>query len=515
MSEKKSLKVNFIMNTILTMSAFVFPLISFPYVSRILLPEGTGKVSFATSLISYFVMFAQLGIPTYGVRACAKVRDDKHLLSKTAHELLIINLVMMVVSYALLFPMIFFPNFLRGVLLSIDCGSGFWAWIVNVLLWLCEAVSRLYDDRALLLIISTTIFFTTIGMEWLYKALEQYTYIALRSIIFKAVALLAMFLLVHEKKDYVIYGGISILASSASFVMNFFHARKYIFMRPMGGYDFRPHLKAVMVFFAMSCASTIYTHLDTVMLGFMDTDTTVGYYNAAVRIKNILVSIVTSLGTVLLPRAAYYVEHKLWDQFRDISRKALNFTVVAATPMMLYFILFARDGIFLLSGEEYAGSILPMQLAMPTLLFIGISNILGIQILVPMGKETSVLWSIIAGAVVDLVLNIVLIPTFGASGAAAANMIAEGTVMVVQIVMLRKEVMPSLKKIQYWKVLAALAVGAAASFWVASLRLGSFLSLALSAVLFFAAYGATLLITGERMLRDLVGQILRKFRGGH
>ena len=484
MSEKKSLKVNFIMNTILTMSAFVFPLISFPYVSRILLPEGTGKVSFATSLISYFVMFAQLGIPTYGVRACAKVRDDKHLLSKTAHELLIINLVMTVISYvALAGALIFVP--------------------------------RLREDRLLYIVVSLTIFFTTIGMEWLYKALEQYTYIALRSIIFKAVALLAMFLLVHEKKDYVIYGGISILASSASFVMNFFHARKYIFMRPMGGYDFRPHLKAVMVFFAMSCASTIYTHLDTVMLGFMDTDTTVGYYNAAVRIKNILVSIVTSLGTVLLPRAAYYVEHKLWDQFRDISRKALNFTVVAATPMMLYFILFARDGIFLLSGEEYAGSILPMQLAMPTLLFIGISNILGIQILVPMGKETSVLWSIIAGAVVDLVLNIVLIPTFGASGAAAANMIAEGTVMVVQIVMLRKEVMPSLKKIQYWKVLAALAVGAAASFWVASLRLGSFLSLALSAVLFFAAYGATLLITGERMLRDLVGQILRKFQGGH
>ena len=481
MSEKKSLKVNFIMNTILTMSAFVFPLISFPYVSRILLPEGTGKVSFATSLISYFVMFAQLGIPTYGVRACAKVRDDKRLLSKTAHELLIINLVMTAVSYVLLaLALIFVP--------------------------------RLREDRLLYIVVSLTIFFTTIGMEWLYKALEQYTYIAVRSIIFKAISLVAMFLLVHEKKDYVIYGGISIMASSASFVMNFFHARKYIYMRPMGGYDFKPHLKAVAVFFAMSCASTIYTHLDTVMLGFMDTDTTVGYYNAAVRIKNILVSIVTSLGMVLLPRASYYVEHKLWDQFRDISRKALNFTFAAATPMMLYFILFARDGIFLLSGEEYAGSILPMQLAMPTLLFIGISNILGIQILVPMGKETSVLWSIIAGAVVDLILNIALIPAFGASGAAAANMLAEGTVMVVQIVMLRKEVLPSLGQIQYWKVLVALAASVGASFWVSDLGLGSFLSLALSAVLFFAAYGAVLLITRERMICEVLGQMLGKFK---
>ena len=481
MSGKKSLKVNFIMNTILTMSAFIFPLISFPYVSRILLPEGTGKVSFATSLISYFVMFAQLGIPTYGVRACAKVRDDKRLLSKTAHELLTINLVMTAISYAALAVALIF-------------------------------VPRLREDRLLYIVVSATVFFTSIGMEWLYKALEQYTYIAVRSIIFKAVALVAMFVLVHEKEDYVIYGGISILASSASYVMNFFHARKYIYMRPMGRLDLRPHLKAVMVFFAMSCASTIYTHLDTVMLGFMDTDTTVGYYNAAVRIKNILVSIVTSLGTVLLPRAAYYVEHKLWDEFRDISRKAMNFTLAAATPMMLYFILFAQDGIFLLSGEEYAGSILPMQLAMPTLLFIGMSNIFGIQILVPMGKETWVLGSIICGAVVDTVLNVTLIPPFGAAGAAAANMIAEFTVMLVQIVMLRKEVLPSLRKIQYWKLGLGLLAATGASFWVAALPLGSFFSLALSAVLFFLAYGLVLLVLKERLVCEVLGQMLHKFK---
>ena len=488
MLEKSSLKRNFIMNAILTMSSFIFPLISFPYVSRILLPEGTGKVSFATSLIAYFVMFAQLGIPTYGVRACARVRDDKEKLSRTAHELLIINLVMTAVSYAVLaLALIFVP--------------------------------RLRQERLLYIVVSFTIFFTTIGMEWLYKALEQYTYIAVRSIAFKVVALVAMFVLVREKEDYVIYGGISILASSASYVTNFFHARRYIFMKPLGGYQFRPHLKAVMVFFAMSCASTIYTNLDTVMLGFMDTDTTVGYYNAAVRIKNILVSIVTSLGTVLLPRASYYVEHKLWDQFRDITRKALNFVFVAATPMMLYFILFARDGIYLLSGPEYAGAVLPMQIAMPVLLFVGISNILGIQILVPMGRELSVLWSIVAGAVVDLVLNALLIPRFGAAGAATANMVAEGAVMVVQLVMLRKEVLPSMKKIQYWKIGLALAAGVAASWWVNGLdlsrwgqTLGSFLSLALSAVLFFAAYGLTLLVAREPLVRQVLGQILGKLK---
>lgn len=480
--EKKSLKLNFIMNALLTMSAFLFPLISFPYVSRILLPEGTGKVSFATALINYFLMFAQLGIPTYGVRACAKVRDDRRKLTRTAHELLIINLVMMLIAYAALFAALIF-------------------------------VPRLRAERTLYLVVSLTILFSSIGMEWLYKALEQYAYITLRSLVFKLVALGAMFALVRARKDYVIYGAITIFASSASSVMNFIHARKYIDFRPVGGYGFRPHLKAVAVFFAMSCASTIYTNLDTVMLGFMASDTTVGYYSAAVRIKNILVSIVTSLGTVLLPRAAYYVEHRQLAQFRDISRKALNFVFVAAVPMMLYFILFARDGIFLLSGDSYAGSILPMRLAMPTLVFIGLSNVLGIQILVPMGKETWVLGSIIVGAVVDVVLNILLIPAYGAAGAAAANMIAEGTVTGVQLVMLRREVGSSLKTIQFWKLVPALAIAAGASVWVAGLGLGSFLSLALSGCLFFAAYGLTLLVLRERLVTEVLGQMLRKFKG--
>lgn len=481
MAEKKSLKVNFIMNAVLTMSSLLFPLISYPYVSRILLPEGTGRVDFATSLIAYFLMIAQLGIPTYGVRACSKVRDDRHLLTKTAHELLIINLVMSVVSYAaLLLALIFAPP--------------------------------LREDRALYLVVSLTIIFNAIGMEWLYKALEQYTYITVRSVAFKVVSLAAMFLLIHEKDDYVIYGGITILASSASYLMNFFHARKYISLRPVGGYEFKPHLKAVAVFFAMACASTVYTNLDKVMLGLMATKVDVGYYGASVRIKSILVSIVTSLGTVLLPRASYYVEHKQMEQFHQISRKALNFVFVAAVPLMLYFMIFAKQGILLLSGEEYAGAIFPMQLIMPTLLFIGLSNILGIQILVPLGREKTVLWSIIAGAVVDVILNAVTIPVYGAAGAAAATTIAEGVVLIVQIVALWDDAISAFRKVQFWKIGLGLLAGSAASFWVANLQLGSFWALALSAVLFFGGYGIVLLVLKEQLLWDVLSQFLGKIR---
>lgn len=350
MGKQKSLKLNFVMNAILTMSQFVFPLITFPYVSRILLPIGTGKVSFATSIVSYFTLFAQLGIPTYGIRACAKVRDNREELSKMVQELFIINLMMSALAYVVYFAAIYY-------------------------------VPRFRQDKDLFLIVGLTIFFNAIGMEWLYKALEQYTYITVRSIIFKFIAIVAMFLMVHEQSDYVIYGGISILASSASNIFNFFHIHRYINIKPVGHYNFKKHLKAIVIFFAMSCATTIYTHLDTVMLGFIRTDADVGYYNAAVKIKTILVSIVTSLGVVLLPRASYYVEHSMMDEFYRITKKAINFVFLIATPMMIYFMLFAKEGVFFLSGDAYAGAIIPMQVIMPTLLFIGLTNIMGIQML--------------------------------------------------------------------------------------------------------------------------------------
>ena len=280
-NKQKSLKLNFVMNAALTMSSIIFPIVTFPYVSRILMPSGTGRVTFATSLISYFSIFAQLGIPTYGIRACAQVRDDRAKLSKTVHELLIINLIMS-----------FFVYIFLGVALV--------------------TVPRLFEDRILYIIISSTILLNVIGMEWLYKGLEKYSYITIRSIIFKFIALIAMFVFVHKKDDYIIYGAISIFAASASNILNIIHARKYIYFSFIGHYDLRKHLKAVLVFFAMSCATTIYTNLDTVMLGFMKSDIDVGYYNAAVKIKVILVQVVASLGGVLLPRCSYYVEKGMW-----------------------------------------------------------------------------------------------------------------------------------------------------------------------------------------------------------
>lgn len=469
------------MNVLLTMSSFIFPLITFPYVSRVLGPSGTGKVSFATSVISYFTMFSNLGIPTYGIRACARVRDNKEELSRTVHELLMINVIMMAISYAALF--------------------------IAILI-----VPKFQERRTLLILISSTIFLTAIGMEWMYKGLEQYTYITVRSVIFKFIAVIAMFLLIHTKDDYMWYGFTSILASSASNVFNFVHAHKFIIMHPVGNYHPTRHLKAVFVFFAMSVATTIYTNLDTVMVGFIKTDEDVGYYNAAVKIKNITVSIVTSLGTVLLPRASYYVEHGKMDDFKKITSKAINFVFLVATPMMLYFIFFAREGIFFLSGNQYAGAILPMQWIMPTLLFIGLSNILGIQILVPLGKEKIVLYSEIAGAITDFVINMLLIPRYASTGAAIGTTIAELVVLLWQYIYLRDKIKGVFKEIHYKWLLIALILASACSLWVKLLQFGSFLTLLISAILFFGIYGGIMMLFKEPLVMSIYNQVISKIK---
>ncbi len=479
MKKERSITLNFIMNALLTISSFIFPLITFPYVSRILLPEGTGKVSFATSVVTYFSMFAQLGIPTYGIRACAKVRDDKEALSRTAHELLAINLFMSVLAY-----------FIFGVCLV--------------------SIPRFRAEKTLFIIISLTILFNAIGVEWLYKGLEQYTYITVRSLIFKAIAVLAMLGLVHKKSDYVIYGALTIFAASASNILNLFNAHKYIKVQPVGHYNFRQHLKPILVFFAMSCATAIYTNLDTVMLGFMKSDVDVGYYNAAVKIKSVLLGVVTSLGAVLLPRASYYIEHGLKDRFQVISKKAIEFVFLIAVPLTVYFILFARESVLFLSGAAYEGAVVPMQIIMPTLFWIGLTNIMGIQMLVPLGREKVVLYSEIAGALVDLVINMALIPRMASAGAAIGTLVAEIIVWIVQYIALRVEVEEAYRTVQYKSIAIAVILGTVTSMWVKYMNWNEFRTLVLSGILFLGTYFVVLLLLKEPLVCEIKNQMIEK-----
>ncbi|MBQ9609872.1 MAG: flippase [Lachnospiraceae bacterium] len=477
--KQKSVKLNMIMNMLLTMSNFIFPIITFPYISRILLPIGTGKVTFATSVVTYFGMFVQLGVPTYGVRACAKVRDDKETLSRIVHELLSINLLMTVVVYIV--------------------------YIISLF-----QVPRFNQDLKLFFILGISIFLNAIGVEWLYKGLEEYGYITVRSIVFKLIAIIAMFLLVHEQKDYILYGGISIFASSASNILNFINLRKFIYLKSVGNYNVKKHIKYVLIFFAMSVATTIYTNLDNVMLGFMRDDVQVGYYGAAVKIKTILLSIVTSASTVLLPRASYYVDRGEMDEFYRILKKTMHFIVLVAFPFSVYFIFFAKEGILFLSGKEYGGAIMPMQVIMPTLLLIGITNVIGIQMMVPMGREKLVLYSEIAGAVTDLILNAIFIPEFGATGAAIGTLIAEIVVLTWQILSIKDIRLKIFDEVPWIKLILSVCLASAASVWIKNVDCNLFVALTVSAVCFFGIYGILLLALRDNIMKEIIDSIITK-----
>lgn len=202
MNRYNSVRFNFIMNFLLTVSNFIFPLITFPYASRVLQAQGVGAVTFATSNISYFTMVGMMGIPTYGIRACAKVREDRAKLSKTVQEIFFLNAI--VTAFALL------------------------ALAVSVL-----TVEKMAQEKMLYLIMSSTLIFNVLGVEWLYKALEKYSYITIRSILFKLLSLILLLLLVRSKGDYVIYGAITVLAGVGSNLMNFLNLRKLVTVQPI------------------------------------------------------------------------------------------------------------------------------------------------------------------------------------------------------------------------------------------------------------------------------------------
>ena len=469
-----SVKYNFIMNAILTVAGIIFPLITFPYISRVLLVEGSGKVAFATSVVTYFTMFASLGIPTYGVRACAIVRDNKEKLSKTVQELLIISGGTTLLTYIVF-----------GISLFV--------------------IPEFAQERTLLLIVGLGIGLNTIGVQWLYNALEQYSYITTCSILFKVIGMILMFLLVKESSDYQIYGGVYVIASFGSYVLNFICLRKFVTFQKTGTYQFKQHLKHIMVFFAMSAGASIYLNLDVVMLRFLQSNEAVGYYNAGIKVKTVLVTCVTSLGTVLLPRLSYYIETADKKAFQLMVGKAFQFVFVAASAVTVYFSIFARESILLLSGEAFLPAVGPMMILMPTVLLIGLSNVTGIQILTPNGREREVMYSIWGGAILDFVLNLIVIPKFSANGAALSTLLAEGMVLLLQCWFLRDVLWSYIRQVQCWKIVIALAVASVMTIpvkiWIDS---GVFVTLLVSAIVFFGGYAVVLLLLKEPFVSEIL-----------
>lgn len=472
--KKKSVAINAILNMILTVSNFMFPLITFPYISRVLMAEGIGKVAFATSVAGYFTLVASLGIPTYGIRECAKVREDKEKLSKTVHELIIINAIMTAISLLLF-------------------------------LLITVKVPRITENAILMYINMLGIILNIIGVNWVYSALEEYAYITKRALLFKILSLIAIFLFIKNSDDHIIYAAILVGAAGGSNIMNFLNLKKIISFKNYKEYKFKKHLRGVLVFFAQSAAITIYTNLDSVMLGIFKGDFEVGLYAAACKIKYVLLALITSVGKVMLPRLSYYAENGRESEFSTLIVKNIYFVLSMSLPIIIFIIYTARECVIFLSGEGFIGAVKPLQILIPSILLIGLSTILGVQILTPRNMEIYALYAAIIGAVVNIIVNTALIPAYGVVGVAVGTLMAELSVLTYEIFILRVMIMDMIKKLDIKKyIVAIIASIASMHLCYSNLNMDNILVLAFSGGITMLIFMGTLFITKHDTTVEMV-----------
>ena len=391
--KQKSIKINMLMSVINTSANFIFPLITYSYVARILHASGTGKVSFVQSILTYFSYLAALGISGYGVRECAKVRNDKNSLSKFVQELLIINSISTIISYILL--------------------------VVAI-----TTIPKLQDYKTLFWIMSWSIVLQTLGMEWLYNALEEYTYITIRSLIFKIISVFLTFLLVKDANDYAIYGGITIFTTSASNILNFINARKYIYIKKYERYNLKKHIGPIMTFFMSSIIITVYSQFDTVMIGFICGDSDVGIYGAALKIKTVIISVSSGLTAVLIPRMTVYFQEN-YMKFTKLLEKSLKVSLVVLLPLVSFVFINSNDVLAFLCGSEYLTATPTLRILLVCVLALMFTNLFGNQILIPIGDEKRYTQSVFIGLWINLILNTILIPIYQSFGAALATLVTE------------------------------------------------------------------------------------------
>lgn len=405
----KSLKENFIYNMIGTVSGFLFPMITFPYISRVIMAEGIGQVQFYSSIINYVVLLTSLGIPMYATREIARVRDNIADLSRTTTEIISLNLILNIIGYAVVFVM-------------------------------CFTIDQVMQNIPLFLLLSTSILLTTIGCSWFFSGVEDFKYITIRGLIIKIICIVFLFLFVRDKSDLMYYAAYTVFGSIGNNILNFIRLRKYI---RLDAFELRElkiwrHLKPALAIFIFNLVTSIYVNLDKVMVGFLSNNESVGYYTSASTLSHILLMAVTSLGTVMLPRLSNLVKQGDMESFNSLAKKSYNFIVTTSLPICGGLIILAPSLIRIFSGDMFIPAIHTLQFLSPIIVAIGISNLIGIQVLYPLGKIKIVTISTLVGAIINCTLNFLLIPKYAQNGAAVATVSAEVCVTLTQIIIARK-----------------------------------------------------------------------------
>ena len=404
----KSVKKNIIYNVLYQLLILIVPLITIPYISRILGADGVGTYSYTYSIAYYFMIISLLGINNYGNRTIAKSRDNKKIMSQNFWSIYCIQLFMSVIMIALyILYMLMFNNQYTII-----------AWLQIFFI-----ISSMFD------------------VNWFFFGIEEFKLTVTRNSILKIITLVLIFTLVKQPTDLWKY---TLIMSASTLVSQLilwpFLLKKIEKIEKIDLKNLKVHFKQCLILFIPVIAVSLYKIMDKVMLGYLSDVTELGFYEQAEKIINVPCAIITALGTVMLPRISNLVANKNNEKVIAYIEKSINVIMFLAFPMMFGIIAISYNFIPMYLGTDFSKSATILNLLSVTIIFSSFANVLRTEYLLPHELDKIYIWSVIGGAIVNLVANFLLIPKYSGIGASIGTIFAEFFVFFVQSFALRKKI---------------------------------------------------------------------------
>ncbi len=398
--KKKSIAKNYLFNLIYQMLTILLPLITTPYLSRVLQAEPIGIFGYTMSIVTYFVLFGSLGIAMYGQREIAYHQNNKKEFSKSFLELLLLRFISLLVTIGLFY-------FIYG-------REGNYAFYYRILI--IQLVASMFD------------------ISWFFQGLEEFDKTVIRNLIVKVMSLILIFVLVKNPTDLWKYFAISVGSELIGNLSLFLYLPKYIIKIPIKDLQLKKHIKPTILLFLPQIAIQIYTVLDKTMIGLLTNNMAeVGFYEQAQKVVRAALVLISALQTVMNSRIAAAYMEKNYDEVKNCLKKSFQFVWFLGIPLALGLIAIASKFVPWFYGDGFDGVTNILIFTTPILIAIGLNGITGIQYLVQTGKQNIFTVSVIIGAFTNVLFNMILIPKYGGAGAAIASVAAESVILIYQL----------------------------------------------------------------------------------
>lgn len=468
-----SIKKNATLNTIKQIFSIIFPLITIPYATRILGTAYYGKVNYASSIISYFTLLAGLGINNYCVRTGSKIRDDKEKFSRFCNELFSINIISTLGSYVLLFILM---NF----------------------------VPPLKNYKILLLILSLQILFTTIGTDWVNTIFEDYLYISIRYVVCTFISLALLIIFVKKPEDYLIYAFTTIANIILANIANIRYIRKqyHLYLRFTPKLNLQVHIKPIMILFCTAVASIIYINSDITMLGIFTNEQTVGLYSSSAKLHSFIVQFFNSIQMVFIPHISYVLTHEGKSKVNKILNRLLGDLLLLIIPATAGSVILSKQIIILFCGAKFEDAYSSFAILNIALVFSVLSYYFYWVIMVPFQMERKFMIATILSAIVNVVLNIILIPFWGQNATALTTLISELFMFLLGIYYLRNVVVFNISRQLLIGIVGFFIVGVI-SIIVIKFNYTNLITILLSVILSILCYSLILFVFEKKRMTEI------------